>query len=126
MTDTKQKEVWKTYPEYTFIEVSNLGRVRTKDRYVRGRNESKRLIKGRVLKQELLPCGYMYVQFSMNGKNFCLRVHRMVAITFIPNPNNLPEVNHIDNDPTNNAVNNLEWCSRKYNEAYKKKNLIHH
>lgn len=51
MTDTKQKEVWKVYPKYPFIEASNLGRVRTKDRYVpNGNGRSKRLVKGRILK----------------------------------------------------------------------------
>lgn len=55
MTDTKQKEVWKVYPKYPFIEASNLGRVRTKDRYVpNGNGRSKRLVKGRILKQRLL------------------------------------------------------------------------
>lgn len=120
MTKTKQKEVWKVYPEFDFIEVSNLGRVRTKDRYVPVKGRGKRLIKGRVLKQKLLPCGYMYVQFHTNGKNFCLRVHRLVAIAFVPNPNNYPEVNHIDNDRTNNVASNLEWCTRQYNLDYKK------
>ena len=116
---TNKKEVWKVYPDYKFIEVSNLGRIRTLDRYVPNRG-GKRLVKGQVLKQHLNNKGYMYVCFSENVKTVNLYVHRMVAICFIPNPNNLPEVNHKDNDPTNNAVSNLEWCTRKYNEAYKK------
>lgn len=115
-----EKEVWKQYPDYDFIEVSNLGRVRTKDRYAWGRNGSKRLIKGRVLKQWLSKKGYMYVNFKVNGKTVNLLVHRTVAITFLPNPNNYPEVNHKDNDRKNNSTSNLEWCSRKYNEEYKK------
>lgn len=63
----------------------------------------------------------MQVCVSVNGKGVYLLVHRLVAITFISNPHNYPEVNHIDNDPTNNAVSNLEWCSHEYNVAYREK-----
>lgn len=80
----------------------------------------KRFVKGRVLKQKDNGHGYMFVQFCPNGKHVHLYVHRMVATCFIPNPNNLPEVNHKDNDPTNNVVSNLEWCDRQYNSDYKK------
>lgn len=61
------------------------------------------------------------MQLAVNGKNFNLYIHRIVATCFIPNPDNLPEVNHIDNDPTNNAVSNLEWCTHEYNVAYREK-----
>ncbi|AXH75738.1 MAG: HNH endonuclease [Bacteriophage sp.] len=121
MTNTKQKEVWKTYPEYPFIEANQFGEIRTKDRFVEYKNGSKRLIKGRVLKQYLNKSGYMFVHFGLNGKLVNLSVHRVVAICFIPNPDKKPEVNHIDNDRTNNVVSNLEWCSRQYNLDYKKK-----
>lgn len=117
----EDKEVWKIYPEYSFIEVSNLGRVRTKDRTVTDKNGNKRLIKGRILKQNNNGNGYMYMQFSMNSKPVHLYTHRMVAICFLPNPNNFPQVNHIDCDRTNNAVSNLEWCSQEYNNAYREK-----
>lgn len=118
---SNEEEIWKTYPEYDFVEVSNLGRVRTKDRYVPSKNGSKRLVKGRVLKQHPNHNGYMCIGFSVNRKHVNLRVHRMVATCFIPNPNNYPEVNHKDNNPKNNAVSNLEWCSREYNNAYREK-----
>lgn len=116
----KEEVVWKTYPEFPFIEVSQFGDVRTKDRYVKCKDGSKRLIKGRILKQHDNGHGYMQVEFSINNKTVNLYVHRIVAICFIPNPNNYPVVNHIDNDRTNNAVSNLEWCTKEYNEAYKK------
>lgn len=116
-----EEEVWKVYPEYPFIEVSNLGRIRTKDRVVTDRRGRKYHIKGRVLKQELLPSGYLFVHFNANGKIVNLRVHRAVAICFIHNPNNLPEVNHIDNDRTNNVVSNLEWCSHQENITHREK-----
>lgn len=122
MVDTeKEQEIWKVYPKYPFIEVSNLGRVRTKDRWVTQKNGNRQFVKGRVLKQQLNPCGYMYVGFRAKGKYVKLRVNRMIAITFIPNPNNYPEVNHIDCDPTNNRLDNLEWCTSKYNSQYRVK-----
>lgn len=121
MTYKTEEEVWKTYPDYSFIEVSNLGRVRTKDRYVLNGKNSKRLVKGQVLKQQLLPNGYIQVHFRVDGKYAHLYIHRAVAICFIPNPNNYPEVNHIDCDRTNNRVDNLEWCTPEYNIAYREK-----
>lgn len=116
----REQEVWKQYPDYDFIEVSNLGRVRTKDRTVTYKNGKKYHYKGRVLKQKLQKNGYMQVCICMNGKRVWLFVHRMVAITFIPNPNNYPQVNHIDNDRTNNSASNLEWCTPQYNNDYRK------
>lgn len=117
----KQDTVWKTYPDYPFIEVNQFGQVRTRDRYVPLKNGGKRFIKGRILKQQLDNHGYMFIQFNVDKKKIVLRVHRIVAVAFIPNPNNLPEVNHRDNNPANNTVSNLEWCTRKYNIAYREK-----
>lgn len=119
MTDTKQREIWKVYPELPFIEASNLGRIKTKDRIVTRSNGGKYFVKGRVLKQHLQKNGYMYVRFRLNGKKVKLYVHRIVATCFIHDPNNYPQVNHKDNDPTNNVVSNLEWCTNQYNQDYK-------
>lgn len=119
MTDKAEKEIWKTYPDYSFIEASNLGRIRTKDRYVTVKGQGERLIKGRVLKQQPQKGGYIQVQFSVCGKMVRLYVHRIVAICFLPNPNNYPEVNHKDCDPTNNRWDNLEWCTHQENIAYR-------
>ena len=99
MTNTKE-EVWKIYPKIPFIEASNLGRVRTKDRTITDKNGKKRFVKGHVLKQNDVGKGYLQVQLAVNGNNFNLYVHRIVATCHIPNHNNLPEVNHIDCDPT--------------------------
>jgi len=115
-----KKEIWRTYPEFNFIQGSNLGQVRTIDRWVMcGKHEQ--FVKGRVLKQQLDKDGYLRVGFMVNGKKVRRGVHRIVAQTFIPNPNNLPEVNHKDNDPASNCVSNLEWCTGKYNIEYREK-----
>lgn len=61
---------------------------------------------------------YWVINLSNQNINKNSSIHRLVAETFIPNPNNLPEVNHIDENPLNNCVNNLEWCDRLYNANY--------
>lgn len=62
--------------------------------------------------------GYIYATLRKNGSQKRIAVHRLVAQAFIDNPNNLPEVNHKDEDKTNNNVSNLEWCTREYNVNY--------
>lgn len=121
MIDKETEEVvWKVYPEFPFIEANQFGEIRTIDRWVTCKNGRKRLIKGRILKQYFYPNGYMFVHFSFNGKQINLLVHRVIATSFLPNPHNYPVVNHKDNNRANNALSNLEWCSREYNEDYKK------
>lgn len=72
----------------------------------------------RQLKQYPKTHGYLYVTLFRNGKRHYLRVHRLVAEAFIPNPDNLPEVNHKDEDKTNNFAYNLEWCTSHDNKVY--------
>jgi len=115
-----EKEIWKTYPEFDFIQGSNLGRVKTVDRVVKTKN-GMRLIKGRILKQQLNRYGYLFVGFRANSKKVHRYVHRIIAQTFLPNPDNLPQVNHINCDRTDNNVDNLEWCTLQYNMQYKEK-----
>lgn len=62
--------------------------------------------------------GYQYVELSKNKHRVCKKVHRLVAEHFLPNPNNLPEVNHKDENKMNNSVDNLEWCTTNYNVNY--------
>ena len=64
--------------------------------------------------------GYKTIKLWNNGKQKNYRVNRLVAETYIPNPDNFPQVNHIDEDKTNNNVSNLEWCSSQYNNEYSK------
>ena len=72
----------------------------------------------RRLKQYPKTHGYLYVALFRNGKRYYRRVHRLVAEAFIPNPDNLPEVNHKDEDKTNNLASNLEWCTAHDNKVH--------
>lgn len=68
------------------------------------------------------PKGYLQVLLSKNGIVKGFLIHRLVAEAYIPNPNNLPQINHKDEDKTHNWINNLEWCDNKYNNNYGNKN----
>lgn len=114
-------EVWKSHPDIVGIEVSTIGRVRTLDKVMSNENGT-RFIKGRILKQHVSKSkSYPYVGFRIDGKIVTKSVHRLVAQTFIPNPDNLSDVNHIDCDRTNNNVDNLEFCTASYNNKYREK-----
>ena len=113
-------EVWKDVVGYEqYYEVSNQGRVRSKSRTVHGMNEWE--MEGRVLRQANSG-RYWQVYLCVNGKGKSKSVHRLVAEAFIPNPDNLPEVNHKDENRYNNHIDNLEWCTHKYNVNYGTRN----
>lgn len=81
-------------------------------------------IKNRYLKPTCARGGYLKVLLhDSNGKRYTKLVHRIIAETFIPNPNNYPQINHKDENKHNNAVENLEWCTAKYNINYGTHNL---
>ena len=109
-----EKEIWKTIEENPNYMVSNLGRVKSLKRI----DSNKHPIKERVLKSCKVDGGYLAVVLCENGKRKTFLVHRLVAQAFIPNPNNLPQVNHKDEDKTNNTVENLEYCDQFYNNIY--------
>ena len=116
---TPAVEVWKDIEGYEgYYEVSNHGQVRSVDRELPIRKNGGRLfyrrLPGKVLKQCYVGCGYLFV--NLRGK--AALVHRLVAKAFIPNPNNLPFINHKDENKTNNNVDNLEWCDHMYNIHY--------
>ena len=113
------KEVWKDIPGYEGIyQVSILGRVKSFDRVVIRKNKPEYVLSGKVLKHHDNGKGYKTVSLCKNGKPKTTYIHRLVAELFVPNPNNLPEINHKDENKANNKANNLEWCSAKYNKNY--------
>lgn len=98
-------EIWRSIKDYEDLyEVSNWGRVRNSRT-------------GLILKPGSSK-GYLYVQLYKNKIPKMFKVHRLVAQAFLPNPDNLPCVNHKDENPSNNRLDNLEWCTIKYNNNY--------
>lgn len=95
------KEIWKKIEDYDYI-VSNFGRI-------------KNLKNNNFLKPQDNRNGYLKVCLSKHGKVKQFLMHRLVAELFIDNPNNLPQVNHKDENKKNNNFSNLEWCTKKYN-----------
>lgn len=115
-----ESEIWQSLPGVPGVEVSTLGKVRTLDR-VTSSEDKTRFLKGCILKQHDNGYGYLIVNISVDGKWTMKRVHRLVAQTFIDNPDYLPEVNHKNCDRYDNRVSNLEWCSSSYNNKYREK-----
>ena len=114
------EEIWKDIPEYNGrYQASTLGRIRSVDRTILKSNKSSEFYKGKVLKPFVSTGGYLYVTIAEKENNFCpKRVHRLIAKTFIPNPHNLPQINHINENKADNRAENLEWCTASYNMRY--------
>lgn len=116
-------EIWKDIPGYEgYYQISNLGRIRSLDRYANVCGNGKRLVKGRIIKSVKCTNGYYEAPLNRNGVRKVMLLHRVVANVFIPNPFNLPEVNHKDENIANNRADNLEWCTSKYNANYGTRN----
>lgn len=112
-------EWWKYIPGYEGLYmVSNLGRIKSCDRYVKHNCGGLKLIKGGIISLRVKKNGYVQVQLCKEGQVKFYLVHRLVAEAFIPNPDNLPQVNHKNEDKTDNRVENLEWCTALYNISY--------
>lgn len=113
------EEIWKDIPGYEGLyQASSLGRIKSLDRIVTYSNRNKHIHKGKILIQSELTGGYLYVFLSKKGKVKSCRVHRLVAASFIPNPNNLPQVNHLDKNRKNNSFLNLQWCTGSENQIH--------
>lgn len=107
----KKTEVWKSldfmgYPDY---EISNFGRVKSLPRNT---------TKGGIMKPRKTKDGYLQLHLTYNGKRKTFRVHKLVALAFLENPENLPCINHKDENKENNHVDNLEFCDIRYNNCY--------
>lgn len=103
------EEIWKDIERYEGLYwISNLGRVKSK----------RKILKPCINKRT----GYIYVCLTKNNKGKVIVIHRLVAKTFLPNPYNLPFINHKDENKQNSRLDNLEWCTAKYNANYGTRN----
>lgn len=110
-------EVWKDIVGYEGLyQVSNNGRIKSLPRHGTSNQE-------KILKQHTDSKGYKRLWLCKEGVQKNHKVHRLVAMAFIPNPDNLPQVNHKDEDKQNNSASNLEWCDNRYNCIYNERNV---
>ncbi|MDD3172463.1 MAG: NUMOD4 domain-containing protein [Herbinix sp.] len=118
------QEMWKDIEGFTGYQVSNLGNVRSLDRVLTLKNHKgtwTQEFKGTLMKQQTDKYGYKRIDFKIDGKHYNLKVHRLVAMAFLPNPENKLTVNHKNGDKCSNSVDNLEWAtqSEQNYHAYK-------
>lgn len=113
-----EQEIWKDIKGYeSLYQVSNLGRVRSKEHLVPSSYGSTRMSPSKI-RTNCFDGNYYHVILFKNGKRKVCLVHRLVAESFIPNQYNLPQVNHKDGNKLNNNVDNLEWCTAQENQLH--------
>ena len=113
------EEIWKDIEGFEgSYQVSSLGRVRSLDRQIIHPLTGPKFLRGCIITLHKARNGYSRITLCRDGVRFQFSVHRLVAKAFIPNPNNLPEINHKDENKVNNRADNLEWCTREYNNNY--------
>jgi hypothetical protein len=110
-------EIWRDIPGYeNKYQISNFGRVKSLPR----KTKTNRVVSEKILKQEVHYKGYKAIRFYSSEKKGCIKffIHRLVAISFIPNPEKKPIVNHKDGDKANNVIHNFEWVSESENTKH--------
>jgi hypothetical protein len=113
------KEIWKDIPGYEgYYQVSSFGNVKRLPTILLMKNGRIRPTKGRILKKSFYTNGYGKTTLCRNSKKEQIITHRLVGLAFVPNPLNLPEINHLDEIKSNNLANNLEWTTHKQNVNY--------
>lgn len=118
------KKLWKQIIGYEgYYLISNHGDVKSMDRYVNSKNGSIAFKTGKLIKTSKRG-DYVSVNLTRENKEKTFSVHRLVAISFVDNPNNHKEVNHIDGNKLNNHSENLEWCTRSQNEQHAYDNYL--
>lgn len=116
-------EIWRDVKDFEgFYQVSNFGRIKSLDRIIQQHHRNQRnvehIYKGKILKGNINKNGYITVDLHKKGKIKTFLLHRLIAETFIPKVKGKNIINHKDNNPTNNQVNNLEWCTQSENIKY--------
>jgi hypothetical protein len=114
------EELWKDIQGYEgMYQVSNFGMIRGLDRVRNGKNNKTHRVNGVILKPGIAPNGYLFVILKKpKTKNWIISIHKLVALVFIPNPQNKPQINHKDGNKSNNNYTNLEWCTSKENQNH--------
>ena len=117
-------EIWKDIPGYEGLyQISNYGRVKALAKEWKSHHTAKLKHRETLLKCQISKSGYLSVTLYKNRNYIHYRVHRLVALVFITNPENKPFINHIDFDRKNNRVENLEWCTSRENNAHSIENM---
>jgi hypothetical protein len=112
----QQELQWQPIHGYEgYYKVSDTGIVRSIDRKINLQNGKSRKIKGRTIASKKNNDGYLFVSVSRDGESITKYIHRAVAEAFLPNPKNLPEVNHLNGDKCNNCIVNLAWVTHRQN-----------
>lgn len=122
-------EIWKDIKGYENIyQVSNLGRIKSLDRKVKAgiKHNEYKIAKGKILKLNQKRNGYLTVDLCKENKVKTISVHRLVALTFIPNKENKEQINHINAKKYDNRVENLEWCTYEENKQHAKENKLYY
>ncbi len=113
------EEIWKDIQGYEgYYQVSNLGNIKSLARKIIRSDGVVQFRKERIMSKRICTDGYYMAKFNVDKKSECIAIHKLVAKHFIPNPNNLPEVNHKDCNRKNNCIDNLEWCTHQENVKY--------
>lgn len=112
-------EEWKDIKGYEgYYQVSNTGKVKSLDRKVKHPKGGDKIVRGKSCGERYNRVGYPEVVLFKEGEKKYQLIHRLVALTFVPNEENKPEVNHIDGNKINNNAENLEWCTSSENQQH--------
>lgn len=112
------EEIWKDIENYEGLyQVSNLGRVRSLDRVVKSERTGYKTVRGKIIKPTIQNTGYYYVLLYKDGKALRKTLHRIIAKAFIPNPENKPQIDHINGDKTDCRIENMRWVTPGENNS---------